>query len=122
MQYTIIINQYGIAEQGLLNKTDLTDWAIIDHLYKMFFSKTDRRMIVNDKEYVLISYNFIIKNMPLLHIENKMYLIRRFKKLRNLGLVETIRGKDRYQYFRLTSYLQSIYINQIESQKLYAKS
>ncbi len=30
MKYAITINQVGIKEAGLLDKTDLVDWCIID--------------------------------------------------------------------------------------------
>jgi hypothetical protein len=122
LKFTIIINQYGIAEQGLLNKTDMIDWAIMNFLVDMFLAEKAHRIIVQNKEFVWINYNYILECLPILHLNNKHSLIRRFKKLRALGLLFTYKALDNTLYYRPTPYATSIYVNQITAQKKHQKS
>jgi hypothetical protein len=103
MKYSILINQVGIAKAGLLDKTDIIDWAIVDYLKDWFFSEK-RKTIFNADEgeyYVWLNLNHLLENMPLLRL-NKSALSERLKKLKSLGLIKTFQTKDNSLYFVLT--------------------
>lgn len=106
MKYSITINQVGIANSGLAEKTDLADWAIIDYLKDWFFAETKKTILNHEdgKQYTWLNYNHLIQNMPLLPFKNKDGLSKRIKKLKSLNLIKTIVMKDNSLYFILTDF------------------
>lgn len=113
MKYSIVIDQKGIYEAGLASKTDLIDWAIIDYLKSWYFIEHKKIFTTADnKEYIWLNYNHLLSEMPLLSERDeetkrlkkldKNRLTERIKKLKDLGLIETITMKDNTLYFRLS--------------------
>jgi hypothetical protein len=104
MKYNIIINQIGIVENGLLKKTDIIDWCIIDYLKDWYFAETKKTIFVQDDgcNYVWVNYNHLIQEMPIIGIKEKIALMKRFKKLKKLGLIKTFQDKKNNLYFILT--------------------
>jgi len=104
MKYNIIINQRGIVENGLLKKTDIIDWCIIDYLRDWYFSETKRTIFVQDDgcNYVWVNYNHLIQELPIISIKDKDALTKRFKKLKQLGLIKTFKDSQNNLYFILT--------------------
>ncbi len=104
----ITLNQYGAMQEEVRGKVDIIDLAIIDYLYETFLF-SENRINIEDKEYVLVKYLDLINEMPIIGINNKRALVNRFHKLRNLGLIETIRPKGTYMYFRFTERAKDIF-------------
>lgn len=104
MKYTILINQAGIVSSGLHKHTDVVDWMIIDYLKDWFFAENKKTILNSEdgKQYTWINYQHLIENMPLLGIKDKDAISKRFKKLKQLGLIKTITLKDNSLYFILT--------------------
>jgi len=48
MKYTITINQSAVFSNGMINKTDLVDWAIIDYLKDFAIYRKSKRIYVDD--------------------------------------------------------------------------
>jgi hypothetical protein len=48
MKYTITINQSAVFSNGMINKTDLVDWAIIDYLKDFAIYRKSKRIYVKD--------------------------------------------------------------------------
>lgn len=104
MKYSILINQVGIVRSGLHKVTDITDWMIIDYLKDWFFAENKKTMLNSEdgKQYTWVNYKHLIESMPLLGIKDKDAISKRFKKLKQLGLIKTITLKDNSLYFILT--------------------
>jgi len=104
MKYTILINQVGIVENGWIRKTDIIDWCIIDYLRDWYFAETKRTIFVQDDgcNYVWINYNHLIQELPIIGIKDKDALTKRFKKLKQLGLIKTFKDSQNNLYFILT--------------------
>lgn len=93
MQYSILINQVGIVKAGLHKRTDVYDWMIIDYIISWFFSKDAKRGRMDEEEYVWINYNYLIQQLPILSIDDKGNLSKKFNKLRDLGLIKSYQIK-----------------------------
>jgi len=104
MLYTITINQVSIVENDLVDKTDMTDWAIINYLQNWYFTDQKKTIVKDNKIYVWLNYKHLIKEMPLLKISGKVALSRRFAKLKSLNLIDTVQDNDNSLYFVLTSF------------------
>ena len=104
MKEVILINQVGVAAAGLVGRTDLVDWAIVDYLGEEYFTKRRKTVFVPGKalSFVWVNYQRMLEEMPLLGICDKGALTNRLKKLRKLGLIETFRANDNTLYFILT--------------------
>jgi len=104
MKYTILINQVGIIENGWVKKTDIIDWCIIDYLRDWYFAETKRTIFVQDDgcNYVWVNYNHLIQELPIIGIKDKDALTKRFKKLKQLGLIKTFKDSQNNLYFILT--------------------
>ena len=62
MKYTITINQAGIVDSGYADKTDITDWAIIEYICAW----QRNTKAIKRGEFVWINYRHLAENMPLL--------------------------------------------------------
>lgn len=110
MQYTITINQVGIVKAGLLEKTDMIDWAIIDYLREQYFLENDKMFVKKKNQYYTrVNYKQLIQDLPILHIANKNTISNRFKKLKKLNLIDTVQSVDNSLYFILTPLCIGIY-------------
>jgi hypothetical protein len=119
IKYTLIINQFGITEQGLWKDTDTKDWIILDFLFNLFIMDKAKRIIIEGREMVWVNYPYLIESLPALKLKPqsaKRTIIRRIKKLRKLEFIKTYKAPDNTLYFRLTDHVNSVYCNQVESQ------
>ncbi|MCX8014991.1 MAG: hypothetical protein N2748_03130, partial [candidate division WOR-3 bacterium] len=94
MKYTITINQHAIFVNGLINKTDAIDWIIVDYLKDFALYKKARKKVFNGEEYIWLNYAHLMLNLPIAKIKGRWTVSRRISKLRQLGLIETIKTKD----------------------------
>jgi hypothetical protein len=113
MKYSIFINQLAVVEMfpQLLEQErprkeevpDLIDLALFDYIRSICISDSPKlkRMESDGKIFTWLDYGHLIENMPLLGIRDKSSLSRRIKKLRNLGLIETLHGKGFALFVRL---------------------
>ncbi|MEO0083840.1 MAG: hypothetical protein ABIK33_05620 [candidate division WOR-3 bacterium] len=108
MKYTITINQHAVFINGLINKTDLIDWAIVDYLKDFALYKKAKKIVHNNEEYIWLNYNHLMLNLPLAGIRYKSKVALRIGKLRRLGLIKTVKAKDNTLYYTFTDKLIDI--------------
>jgi hypothetical protein len=108
MKYTITINQSAIFSNGMINKTDLVDWAIIDYLKDFAIYRNARKIVYQGEEYIWLNYNHLINSLPLINFKTKASLSYRINKLRDLGLIKTIKNVDNTLYYTFTDKLIDI--------------
>ena len=108
MKYTITINQSAILINGMINKTDLVDWAIIDYLKDFAIYKKAKKTIYQNDEYIWLNYNHLIMSMPLLKFKSKAALSKRINKLRQLELIKTYQTKDNTLFYTFTDQMIDI--------------
>jgi hypothetical protein len=108
MKYTITINQSAVFTNGLVNKTDLVDWAIIDYLKDFAIYKKAKRIIYQNEEYIWLNYNHLIASLPLSKLRYKPKVTVRINKLRTLGLIKTVKNVDNTLYYTFTDRLIDI--------------
>lgn len=116
MKYQIVINQGGIVAAGLDDKTDLNDWAILNHIYAWQANTKATRL--GDK--VWISYANIISELPLLGLKSKAAISKRISDLKELGLLETELAPDGRLFAKTTELYESIQEYRTRSPKLTA--
>lgn len=104
MKYIITINQAGVINAGLGEKTDLTDWAILSHIYRWQASS----YATKDEGMVWINYANIIQELPLLGLKTKQSVSNRIKKLKALKLIEGEQKKDKRMFLRVTKLYENI--------------
>jgi hypothetical protein len=101
MKYTInSVNQIGIADAGLLKKTDLVDWAILGYI--LDFTSHPKSFKLDG--FVWFNYSHFLKEMPLLGLNGKGAVSNRISKLRKLHLIETIPDDEGRIYVKLTEF------------------
>jgi DNA-binding Lrp family transcriptional regulator len=105
MKYTITINQHAVFVNGLINKTDAIDWAIIDYLKDFALYKKARKIVYLNEEYIWINYNHLLASLPIVQFKSKPALSYRLTKLRKLGLIKTCRTKNNSLYYTMTDKL-----------------
>lgn len=101
MKYTIEgYSQEKAVELGL-NIEDLIILRWIQDFYPLMAKK-----IINNEEYVWISYSKLLEDLPILSFKNKRSLMRKLEKFEELGLLkrECIRDKNGvYSYIIITN-------------------
>ena len=100
MKYTIIINQAGIAEAGLADKTDVVDWSIIDYIKGWMTNPSATKR----NDHIWINIKHLIEQMPLLGLKGKGAVSNRIKKLTELGLISKEHDSEKRLYCRITEY------------------
>lgn len=100
MKFNININQKAFSE--ISDDLDLVDCAIVDLIKGMYFWNNAKRKRIKGKDYIWVSYQMVIDQMPLLKIKNKETLARRFKKLEKAGAVEKKVVNKNMTFFRIT--------------------
>lgn len=98
MKYTILINQKQIYDAGLVDKTDLVDWAIIDSIAKFYDSPKSKRL----DGHVWINLKNMLSEMPMIKLSSKQALSRRMSKLRDVDLITCIYDDVGRMYVRPT--------------------
>lgn len=99
MKYTILINQLQISKAGLVEATDLIDWAIVDYISKFSSSPFARKL----DGHTWINLKTLISEMPLLGLNSKQALSRRIAKHRELNIISCIYDDKTRMYAKLTS-------------------
>lgn len=80
MKRTLLINQQAAVESGL--DVDFIDLVIFEYI------KEERKNLqIGNKTYFTIAHHDIIENLPLLGINTKMGVIKRMKRLEDIGLL-----------------------------------
>lgn len=102
MLRSITINLAGIKEAGFLDKTDLTDWAII-HYISHWLDYSNDIQVREGATYVWFSYRRLMREVPLLRLTTKVSVWARLKKLRELGLIDSFLDPGNKLYVTLTS-------------------
>jgi len=109
MKYSIVINQVGIVKAGLLGITDFSDWAIIAYIKDLFAHPKSVKLPYKGELFVWINYSHIMEEMPMLGISTKNPLTDRFKKLKKLSLIKTVKIEDNTIYARLTENCMDVF-------------
>jgi hypothetical protein len=87
MQYHVSINQLSITK--LFPSLDLKDAAIIDYLHRFMTTKaaSKERIVFEGDDYYWTSHEMLIREMPLLKIENERVMKRRIDGLIEAGVL-----------------------------------
>lgn len=101
MKYSILINQSGIHDFGLIGVTDIVDWALLDYI--SYWQSSPSAVRVGQK--VWINYKHVIREMPLLGLNGKGAVANRIKKIKELGLIDTHQDKDDFRLYAETTML-----------------
>ncbi|GLI54729.1 hypothetical protein PM10SUCC1_02440 [Propionigenium maris DSM 9537] len=120
-KYTIgSVQQDKLIEFGL----DIKDAFILDYIREVSRLKNVVRKVVDGRTYIWLDYNKMINYLPILSINNKEVIGRRFKKYGDLKLVSrhlhkpfssTGRTSGTYTFFSLEAKFNSLFeINTIE--------
>ena len=115
MKYTININQKAIIENGLFSDNlDIIDFAIIDYILTWFFADNNKnkKIISENEEYTWINYNHLIKELPLLRINDKGGISHRITKLKKEGFLKTFQMKNGHIFIRPTEKIAFLYYDQ----------
>ena len=75
MKYAIFVNQKSIVDNELHEKTNFSDWALIDYLVKFYAHPKSKKL----NDHVWINLNNVITQMPMLKLSTKQSVSRRFK-------------------------------------------
>lgn len=94
-----------MVDSGLINDTDLVDWALIDFISKFYASPKAKLY----KGHVWINYKNLISEMPLCKLSTKQSVSRRISKLRDLNLITTIQCEEKKLYARITQLCYSTF-------------
>ncbi len=108
MKYTIIINQVGIVRAGLIDRTDVKDWVLLNFLNDFIADPNCNRVVYQNYEFVRVNYNDLIWALPILSIKNKAAISRRYKKYKKLDLIMTQRTRDGSLFVAVTEKLKHI--------------
>lgn len=84
-KYTIQINQYAAIENGL--ELDIIDLAVFDYIKSFANSKSCAKVQTPEGEYLWISHQNIIDNLPLIGIKTKRGILKRLDNLIEAGLL-----------------------------------
>ena len=98
MKFNININQGAIADHGLADKTDLTDWAIVDYIKDWQANPKAERY----NQMVWFNFKQFINEMPMLGISSKGAVSKRIKKLFDLNLIDVFQEKNSRIFVELT--------------------
>lgn len=109
MKYNININQYELSK----NK-DITiqDSAIIDWLFTMCGSDSEKIIQKRMEGWTWISLTHLINDMPLLRIKTNSGASKLVNRIKKLGFIDTKKDiKERKLYIKPTSKLRELYIS-----------
>lgn len=88
MKYGWYVDQKVIHDLGLLGKIDLVDIGLLMYIKDFCSYPGINKIFDNGKEYYWLSYQKLTEDMPLLGLNSKSAVYKRFKKLCNLDLLE----------------------------------
>lgn len=97
MKFTLnSINQHAVVTNNLDKGTDVVDWILLGYMNELSRNSKENGII-------RINYYAIIKELPLLRINDKGAISRRLSNLCDLGLVEKVLMSDRDAYEKLNN-------------------
>lgn len=126
MKYTILINQRAIVEindkLSAAMQLDIKDATILAWLMDFHNEPRSKKLLLNEVVYFWVAYGLIIKENPLLGIDNKQVIKRRIDKLISVGLVdkhlETSEGNRTYFTINQKAFDIIRYVSTLSTQKL----
>lgn len=109
MKFNIYINQYKLSEYPEIT---IQDCAVIDWLYSMFGSSSDK---INNKRiegWTWISLIHLIDDMPLLRLKTSSGASKMVNRIKNMGFIETkVDRKERKLFARPTKKIRDLYFS-----------
>lgn len=109
MKYNITINQYKLSEN---DKITIQDASVIDWLFNMFGSDSDRINKERKDGWTWISLPHLMEDMPLLRIESNSGASKLIKRIKDFGYIETKTDrKESRLYARATNKLRELYFS-----------
>jgi hypothetical protein len=103
MKYSIVINQAGVVDFGLLGRVDRDALWVLDYIYGWFRCGKAKRVEVKGRTFVWVSYRRAVQELPLLFNHKakvealKNQFGRLVSNLREAELVESVRdGRNLY--------------------------
>jgi len=104
MKYTILINQAGIVDAGLADKTDFSDWAILEYI--VAWQSHSNAMRYGD--HIWLNYKNLLSEIPMLCVRTKSGISTRIARLRDLKLLSTKQTDDNRLYVKVTDFYLSV--------------
>jgi hypothetical protein len=97
MQYTSTINHRALIEinQDTESKLDLLDATIIDFFSRFVHTKNVKFEVIDGKVFYWVAYQKVMDELPLLMINNKEIIARRFKKICKANVLEFFQNKKK---------------------------
>lgn len=98
MHFSIFIDQAAIAQAGLVESTDMIDWAIVNYLQAWWKSSGARTLRSEGVTYSWINFRNALGENPVWKIKTKSSLSKRLTDLESLGILKLFRAPDRSLY------------------------
>lgn len=109
MKFNIYINQYKLTEN---NEVTIQDCAVIDWLYSMFGSSSEKITKKREEGWTWISLTHLIEDMPLLRIKTNSGASKLLNRIKNFGYIETrVDKKERKLYAKPTKKIRDLYFS-----------
>jgi hypothetical protein len=105
MKFNININQIVLSQ----TKLDIIDGAILDYLYYLCSSLSERVQKQRKNGYTWVNFSYLMDEMPLLRIRSKSRISERIKKISKEGYLETMREGNKF-YIKLTSKMDELFV------------
>ncbi len=105
MKYNININQIALANTSL----DIADGAILDYLYYLCSSLSERVEKQRRNGYTWVNFNYLIEEMPLLRVKSKSRISERIKKIAKEGYLKTDREGNKF-YVKMTAKVDELFV------------
>lgn len=87
MLYNVHISQIALSDIGIQD-LDYNDLAIFNAIEYMCASNNITKQVIKSKQYSLISWKLIVKQLPFLQHNSRATIKSRIKKLEDAGLIE----------------------------------
>jgi len=104
MKYTVFINQVGIVDAGLVDKTDWSDWAILEYVAEW---QVHGSAYMNNG-HVWLDYRHLMAELPMLGIKTSGGISKRISKLRDLGLLTSFLVEGSQLFVKVTDFYCSV--------------
>lgn len=117
MKYNININQIALAKTSL----DIADGAILDYLYYLCSSLSDKVEKHRKNGYTWVNFNYLMEEMPLLRVKSKSRISERIKKIGEEGFLKTQREGNKF-YVKLTSKVDELFVKSNDLSPPFEKS
>lgn len=109
MKFNIYINQYKLTEN---TEVTIQDCAVIDWLYSMFGSSSEKITKKREEGWTWISLTHLIEDMPLLRIQTNSGASKLINRIKKFGYIETrIDRKERKLYAKPTKKIRDLYFS-----------